>query len=458
MTSSLSVFSRTIDNALCCMSLVCLVLLLSGCQQLFHAQDSPLKGQAVTVSMTVPTPPPPSAKPLPQTPALSPTQIKPAQASLDTKLLPVQSPASPDPLTLKTTTVSDRPDQPKPSRSLVLKADTVLAGKTVTEDLVLRGTVLVRGSLVVLPQATLRIEPGTVVRFTTADGSAQLPRIVVQGRIVATGTAQQPIVLGPAFNEPAAGDWGGVVLLNSEKKNSLDHCRIEGAQTALEAHFSRVSGRGLVILRSQTGVALFDSEAVVQGSAVSRCDTGYRLSDSDLDLKESTIRENRVGVEVQRSSFTLSGVKVLNNSQEGVLADQARFRINNCLFAENRCGIRLITGDGQIFLSRFYGNRENAAELTGVRIRIATSSFFRNGGAGLLVENARGSIVGSSLGENKAGNLITRGNESFVALLNWWGSADEKQIAAGIIEPTRKESAGSVLFAPFLKERPVTAP
>ncbi|MCE1226904.1 MAG: right-handed parallel beta-helix repeat-containing protein [Geobacteraceae bacterium] len=433
-----------------------LFMLQAGCQQLFHAQDAPLKGQTVTVSMTVPQQPPPAAKPLQQG-TEQPVLQKTPQGPLDSRLLPTETSLHTDPLTIKGQADAARVQQ-KPARTAIDKAGTVLTNKTVAEDMVLRGTVLIKGALVVTPQATLRIDPGTRILFAPAPGSAELSRLVVQGRIVASGTVQQPILFAPALNQPLAGDWGGVVLLNSEKKNSFDHCRIEGAQTGIEAHFSRFTGRGVMVSKSRTGIALYDSEAGLQGCSISRCDRGGRLADSELDLRDSTLQENRQGIDAQRSSFTLSSVKVLNNSQEGVAADQCRFRLTSSQFVENRSGLRLTGGDGQLLLCRFSQNRESGAELVSARIRINSSSFIQNSGVGILLENARGSIVGSVFSENRAGNLHNRGSESFAALLNWWGSADEKQILASIHDPERKNDAALILFAPFLKERPVTAP
>ena len=422
---------------------------LSGCQNLFHAQDAPLKGQTVTVSMTVPETPLPAVQPLQQGEAVPPVSAA-SKRPLDSRLLPTLAPTAPDQFSVSRQIKSDR--------AVVEKADTVITGKIVTEDMVLRGTVLIKGSLVIASQATLRVEPGSVVRFAPAEGTTLLSRLVIQGRIVAVGTVQQPVLFASVFRDAAAGDWGGLVLLNSEKKNSLDYCRIEGAQTGLEAHFSRFSSRGFVVSNSQSAVALFDSEASVQGSVFSRCDVGLRLSDSELDLRDSTVRENRLGLLGSRSSFTLNGVKMLNNSQEGIVSDQCRFRLTSSVFAENRNGIRLNGGDGQIFLCRFYQNREHGAELIGTRIRINNSSFLQNAGAGILLENARGTVVGSAFENNKGATIQNRGNDFFAALLNWWGTVDERTIAAGILDPTRKGHEGVVLFVPFLKERPVTAP
>ena len=45
-----------------------------------------------------------------------------------------------------------------------------------TEDTVWRGTIHVKGSVVVAPQATLRIDPGTIVRFAGVAAANSAPQ------------------------------------------------------------------------------------------------------------------------------------------------------------------------------------------------------------------------------------------------------------------------------------------
>src|ERR1700681_3205247 len=87
-----------------------------------------------------------------------------------------------------------------------------------TEDVTWRGSILVKGFVVVAPQATLRIDPGTVVRFAATAGQ-QLPNLVIRGRLHAAGTSERPIVLTSDRSRPARGSWGGIVLLSTEKRN-----------------------------------------------------------------------------------------------------------------------------------------------------------------------------------------------------------------------------------------------
>lgn len=432
----------------------CGLLLVSGCQKLFHDQDALLKGRTVAVSMSVQDTPPPAAQPLSAAEPAVPAAALPLPP-LDQRLLPNQQSVplkSSQPLAGG----SERPAAA--ARQQFAETATVLIGRVVTEDLVLRGTVLVRGSLIVASQATLRIEAGTTVRFAADPAALQPARLVVQGRLVVSGTALQPVVLGSVYQQSEPGDWGGVVLLGSEKKNSIEHCRIEGAQTGILAQYAWLSAKGLQVTGALRGIELHGSEGALQGSTVSRCDIGLHLVDSEAELRDSTIRENRQGIVARRSSASLSNVTVSANAQEGLEWLQGRYRISGSVMAGNRTGARFTGADGHLTLCRFHDNRAHGAELVEGQVRIRNSSFRNNGRVGLVLEQVQGMMTGSALHDNQAANLENRGQEPFPALLNWWGSTDQQRIAAGILTAPRQDVLPLVLFVPFLKERPATAP
>lgn len=425
-----------------------------GCQKLFHDEGAPLKGQTVNLALSVPETLPPASKPLrvPSDPAIGSAAKSPPP--LDTRLLPQQASAELAPALLPMPVVANNPYP----RSMVTKADTVVMERTITEDTTLRGTVLIKGSLVVAPQATLRIEAGARLRFQRQSGALQNPRLVVQGRLVCAGTAQKPVFFGPAFHDPQASNWGGLLLLSTEKKNSLDYCRVEGAEVGIEARYSQFVGRGLEIARSREGVALFDSLATLQTITVSRCDKGITASDSELELREVTLRENRQGAVMVRSSVVISASNFRGNSQEGLVAEQCRFKISGSSATDNRVGVLLQGGDGQLQQCRFSLNRTSGLSIAGSRVRITLSSFQDNFGTGLRLEGAHGSVTQSSFSHNRGGNLVNVGTDGFAAVLNWWGVADEAQVAAGIQDATRASGSGRVSFVPFLINRPALAP
>jgi len=159
-----------------------------------------------------------------------------------------------------------------------------------------------------------------------------------------------------------------------------------------------------------------------------------------------------------RSSLVISASQFRGNSQEGLVAEQCRFRISGSSATDNRIGILLQGGDGQLQQCRFSLNRASGLSLMGSRVRIIHSSFQDNLGVGLMIEGARGSVTQSSFGNNRGGNLVNAGSDGFAAVLNWWGVADEAGIAEGIQDATRASGIGRVSFVPFLANRPALAP
>lgn len=78
--------------------------------------------------------------------------------------------------------------------------------------------IYVLGAPIYVTGATLTIEPGTTVM---GDGGANALIVTTTGRLVADGTADQPIVFTSANPEAARspGDWGGIVMLGNASLN-----------------------------------------------------------------------------------------------------------------------------------------------------------------------------------------------------------------------------------------------
>lgn len=443
----------------CCLLVVVILVAPLGCQRFLYGEGGLLEGEStVNLAVTVPEKPLPAVKPLSATTEPPATVVVKPPPPLPQRLLPQEVPVLQEPaLAAKTSAVSPG-DRPLQARSTVERADSVLSGRTIREDTVLRGAVLIKGSLVVAPQATLRLEPGASLRFQRADGSTRNPRLVVQGRLVCAGTAQKPVMIRSVFTEQQVADWGGVLLLSTEKKNLLDYCHIEGAEVGLEAHHSLLSGRGLEVHRARTGVALYDSVATLQAFRITRSDIGLTAFDSELELRDATLRENRQGMVVNRSSLLVASGRFQANSQEGLVVDQCRFKLSGCSAIDNRVGIVLKGGDGQVLQCRFSLNREAGLSAVGARLKIEHSSFQDNLGVGLVLDGARGSVSQSAFSQNKGGNLQYAGPDYFAAVLNWWGETSDARIAEGIKDPIQSNGAGRVSYLPFLIARPALAP
>jgi hypothetical protein len=324
---------------------------------------------------------------------------------------------------------------------------------TISEDTTWQGTVLVQGFLTVSPQTTLRIEPGTVVRFMAANNSQQPPRLVVMGRIQCVGTVDRPILLAPNYANVSKGDWGGVLLLSSEKRNLFEHCRIEGAETGLEGRFSTLVTKALAVSKSNTGCLLRDCTAAFTASSFSGCDTGLKVYDSEVEIKDGTFSSSRRGIYLSHSSVVLSSVLVKGCTQQALVAEECRIKCSSSEFSDNVGGAQIAGGEGQIFLSRFIRNRETALHLSNSRLKVSRCLIASNIRVGLKLDDDRATVWGNAISDNGGFNLVYTGQESAHVVQNWWGSRDETFIVAKI-----STISGTVSLNPWLPEKPAIFP
>lgn len=326
--------------------------------------------------------------------------------------------------------------------------------RTLTEDTSWRGTIVVKGFVVVAPQTTLRIEPGTVIRFMAVSGSNQLPRLVVMGRITSVGTVERPILFAPNHAISNKGDWGGLLLLSSEKRNQLEHCTIEGAETGLEGRFSNVIAKALSITKSRTGCLLRDCTATLTAPNFSGCDTGVEVHDSEVELRDATVIGNRHGMLLFRSSIVMSSVEVTGSTLQGLLSEDCRLKLNACDISDNMIGAHFKGGEGQIFLSRFMRNRETALHLDSARLKISRCQITDNIRDGLLLEDDRAAVWGNAISNNGGFNLVSTGRDPVTASQNWWGVSDELSVMAKLSTGAGVQRPGALNVFPWLLEKP----
>ena len=303
------------------------------------------------------------------------------------------------------------------------QAAAVYDGTVLTEDVTWRGSILVRGFVVVAPQATLRIEPGTVVRFT-ATSAGQLPNLVIQGRLHAAGTSERPIILTSDLPKPARGSWGGIVFLSSEKRNLLERCRIEYAETGIDVRYSTVTLKYISIVQAQTALLSHDGVVQMVGGTVSDSETGIEIHDSEFEAKDVTVSSCQRGCVLIKSSALLAAPRILNNQKTGVEANECRIKITGGEFSGNAYGARIMGGEGQIATSRFQRNRQTALHLLGSRIKIQRCLFDGNSQDALRTEDGRALLLNNAFGSNGGYNLYNAGSDVVSARQNWWGGTE----------------------------------
>lgn len=337
------------------------------------------------------------------------------------------------------------------------QATAVYDGAVLTEDVSWRGSILVRGFVVVAPHVTLRIEPGTVVRFA-ASAARQLPNLVVQGRLHAAGTSERPIVLTSDRSMPTRGSWGGVVLLSTEKRNLLEGCRIEYAETGIDIRFSTVTLKSVSVVQAQTALLSHDGVVQMTDGIVSDSETGIEIYNSEFDGRDTTVASCQRGCVLNKSAVVLASLKIMNNQHTGLEADECRIKITGGEFSGNVFGARIKGGEGEIGMSRFLRNRQTALHLLGSRVKIQRCQFNENLQDALRVEDGRALLTNNAFSSNGGFNLFNAGSEVVSARLNWWGGTDPSLIWQKIHDASRDKNVGTVHIFPWLNEKPPLMP
>ncbi|WP_298272044.1 right-handed parallel beta-helix repeat-containing protein [Geobacter sp.] len=332
----------------------------------------------------------------------------------------------------------------------------VYRDEVLVEDTVWRGEVVVEGSVMVSPQTTLTVEPGAVVRFRrTSAGVGAGPRLLVQGRFVVRGSAESPARFTSVFPEPRAGDWEGIVLLGSQKKNELDHARIEGATIGVDAVYSTVYLRDVDFHNCGTGGRFQDGVVSVGGGEALGGDVGMEFTDSEADVRDASVARNRVGLMVRDSSLNLEGTTVADNATVGLSVDGGRIRLERNLFVGNGTGLVLEGCEGEVARGRIAGNREAGIVLTRSRVKVVANEIAENAAVGLRVDDGRGAAWGNVFVNNGRYDLYNSGSEAFRAMANWWGESSPESVEKKVSGAVDKTGRGGVLLTPALRAKPL---
>jgi hypothetical protein len=307
----------------------------------------------------------------------------------------------------------------------------------------------------VAPQTTLTVREGTIVRFRSASDAAPPAVLVVQGRIVAKGTPDKPVIFTSMFEDVVAGDWQGVVLLASGKKNLFEHCRVEGADVGLDASFSTVTLKEVFFDKCRSGARLQDTLAIMTGGGAGGCGTGMMLYDCEADIRAVDFSRNRLGMFAARTSLALAGAKFAGNDQQALAADSCRLRITGNNFTGNGNGLGLTGCEGTVTANRIANNSVNGLALAQSRIKVNGNEIEQNGKIGLRVEDGKGIAWGNVLAANGEFDLYNAGSEEFRAIGNWWGGNAVPDAGRRIYDRRMDGGRGRVLYFPVMPMRPL---
>lgn len=406
----------------------------------FYHEDQP-PAPPVTIATAPRTQAPPAVQaPVPQTPqdraGKNPALPTVASVPPDIELRPV--------LPVPTAPPAQGKDQRPKGRPAVFEDARRIPATTYTEDTAWQGKIRLDEWITVAPQATLTIDPGTIIRVN--DGSG----INVLGRIVVKGADDNPVTVTSLSSEPFTGEWQGIILTGSEKKNILENLRIEGAETALLARYSSFTARGITISRAVTGLHLQESVAVVDSGRISDSGTGIALENSELTLDTSRIETNRTGISLKTSALAASETTLTGNRSIGLAADDSRLMLDRFLASGSETGARISRSKGSIADSVFSDNSEAGAMLSGSRLRVTGSLFSRNR-IGLQVDDHLPVLWNNALFANKGYNLLYMGEEGYFAGGNWFGAGERETVGRTLFS----KRDGALRAEPYLGANPV---
>ncbi|QTE24131.1 hypothetical protein [Polaribacter cellanae] len=170
-----------------------------------------------------------------------------------------------------------------------------LAGN-LTSDLTLKSGIAhnLTGALLVKDGATLTIEAGTTIN-ALAGGTDVYILVEKGGKLIADGTAANPIKFTSSATNPKAGDWGGIIL---NGKAPLSRQTGAESNAATEVKNSILFG----------GSVAADNSGIINYVILEY--TGARIDD---EAEHNGLTLNGVG-----SGTTLSNIAILNGDDDGI--------------------------------------------------------------------------------------------------------------------------------------------
>jgi hypothetical protein len=167
---------------------------------------------------------------------------------------------------------------------------------------------------------TMIIRPGIRVEF---EGYR---RFVVQGTLVAEGTARQPILFSCTGRPRAATDkpcWQGFDIVGKEANALFRHCRIEGAFRNLVSEARPVFDSCALSGNHYALYCIRNAAPHVSNSHLYRNTYGIAAEHSTPLVLENVITRNTVGVYAQLSSTVIAGRNTVKGNEVDIRSEES---------------------------------------------------------------------------------------------------------------------------------------
>jgi parallel beta-helix repeat protein len=332
-------------------------------------------------------------------------------------------------------------------------------------DTIWQGRIEVAGVIRIPEGSRLFILPGTIIEFfkkdTTGTGIGE-NGLLIQGRLIAKGTPESPILFRSAEKVKKSGDWDSINIMNSAgAQNLIEHCRIEHAYRGLHFHFSHVGLYNSHVTNNYRGIQFQESLVLLKGNHIYGNRSGVQGRDSDVTLADNVISSNNLGANFFRTNLTVRGNRFTGNGKEGLRIREGVSSLQENLIDGNRFGLmvadmfygdyrrNMITNNLEVGISlknadnlevvgnMVAGNGFNGLNIQESRAVIKGNQFTDNGERGIGVQSFDGEITGNNFIKNRLYAIDLEGSQDVDASGNWWGG-DEP---AKVIYDKRTDSA-----------------
>ena len=323
-------------------------------------------------------------------------------------------------------------------------------------DTIWQGRIEVAGVIRVPEGSRLFILPGTIVEFfkkDTAGYGIGENGLMIQGRLVAKGTPENPIIFRSAEKVKKMGDWDSINIMNSAgTQNLIEHCRIEHAYRGLHFHFSHVGLYNSHLTNNYRGIQFQESLVLLKGNHIYGNKSGVQGRDSDVTLTGNVISTNNLGANFFRTNLTARGNRFTANSKEGLRIREGVSSLQENLIDGNRFGLMVadmfygdysrnsITNNLEVGISLknadnvevadniVAANGFNGLNIQESRANIKGNQISDNGERGIGVQSFDGEMTGNNFIKNRLYAIDMEGSHDMEASGNWWGGDDPAKV------------------------------
>jgi len=275
-------------------------------------------------------------------------------------------------------------------------------------DTVWEGNILVDGLVKVSAGVTLRLMPGTEVRFAKRDhdnngvGDAGL---FLQGNILALGTSNLPIVFtSGSMKKKEAGDWAGINIIASDiNENIFSNVIVEYANAGIHSHFSTLSLKNCIFRNNRRGLYCQEMRLNISGSKFIGNISGIRCRDLTGTIAGTLLRNNIWGMDCRRVVCSWKDCEFSENAMYGLRVRESDARLSESLFSSNRFGGRFQDSAVMLDKVKAVSNFESGISFKGGRGEITGSAFDKNGLEGVSGKNVSLFVRNSSFTANMFG-------------------------------------------------------